>query len=395
MADSVHLFVSLECAAGYALFDVYAMEEIGGLLQDAMDTVTDLQRFGRAVKLQSFQPFSSAAEALENANAISEHALSQTLYNFLELNLPNNDNDDDDQEEEEEDGKKKKKKKKTKKRSSSGGGPMSSFSLGVLDPALATAIAENLHISCRSDDTVREILRGCRLHLEYFVKGLQATTTTTTTGGSTSSTNTRIKAELGLGHSYSRSKVKFNPARSDNMIIQSIALLDQLDKDVNTFAMRVREWYSWHFPELKDIVKDNIMFARAAAVVQNKKNLVQEAAQGKSSSSSSPPPSSSSLSIQSQLLEIVGGDESMVEQIVAAAKTSMGMDCSDIDMMNIVNFTSRMVKLAEYRKQLSLYLTDKMSIVAPNLSALIGDTVAARLISKVRVFVPLYSLVCV
>ena len=77
---------------------------------------------------------------------------------------------------------------------------MSSFSLGVLDPALAMAIAENLHISCRSDDTVREILHGCRLHLEYFVKGLQATTTattTTTTGGSTS-TNTRIKAELGL-----------------------------------------------------------------------------------------------------------------------------------------------------------------------------------------------------
>ena len=67
------------------------------------------------------------------------------------------------------------------------------------------------------------------------------------------------------------------------------------------------------------------MFARAAAVVQNKKNLVQEAAQCKSSSSPPPP---SSLSIQSQLLEIVRGDESMVEQIVAAAKTSMGMDCS-------------------------------------------------------------------
>ena len=133
MADSVHLFVLLECAVGYALFDVYAMEEIGGLLQDAMDTVTDLQQFGHAVKLQSFQPFSLAAEALENANAISEHALSQTLYDFLELNLPNNNNND---QEEEEDGKKKKK-KKTKKRSSSGGGPMSSFSLGVLDPAMA------------------------------------------------------------------------------------------------------------------------------------------------------------------------------------------------------------------------------------------------------------------
>lgn len=46
------------------------------------------------------------------------------------------------------------------------------------------------------------------------------------------------------------------------MIIQSIALLDQMDKDLNTFAMRVREWYSWHFPELKELVKDNYMVSR-------------------------------------------------------------------------------------------------------------------------------------
>merc|ERR1719416_354175 len=58
------------------------------------------------------------------------------------------------------------------------------------------------------------------------------------------------------------------------------------------------------------------------------------------------------------------------------------MDCSAVDMVNIVNFTQRMVKLAEFRKQLVSYMTDKMAIVAPNLSTLIGDTVAARLISK-------------
>ena len=61
------------------------------------------------------------------------------------------------------------------------------------------------------------------------------------------------RAQLGLAHSYSRAKVKFNVNRSDNMIIQAIALLDQLDKDLNTFAMRVREWYGWHFPELAKI----------------------------------------------------------------------------------------------------------------------------------------------
>lgn len=52
------------------------------------------------------------------------------------------------------------------------------------------------------------------------------------------------------------------------MIIQSIALLDQMDKDINTFAMRVREWYAWHFPELKEIVKDNFQYAQCAAYIR-------------------------------------------------------------------------------------------------------------------------------
>jgi nucleolar protein 56 len=330
MADATTLFTLLESAAGYALFEVVAFEEIGALQGDS----TDLGRFGRAVKLKAFQPFESAAEALENANAVSEHGMSGTLHNFLEMNLP-----------------------KASKKSSK----TSAFSLGVIDPALATSISEGLGgISCRSDDTIREVVRGCRMHLESFIKGLS--------GGASE------KAQLGLGHAYSRSKVKFNPARSDNMIIQSIALLDQLDKDVNTFAMRVREWYSWHFPELKDLVKDNIMFARAAAYITDK-NSLSPPTDGDGAEEASPK--------LTGLVEIVG-DEETAKAVIAASRTSMGMDCSSVDMINIVNFTERMVKLAEYRKQLSLYLEDKMNIVAPNLSALIGDTVGARLISKVR-----------
>ena len=45
-------------------------------------------------------------------------------------------------------------------------------------------------------------------------------------------------------------QVKFDVNRADKHIIQSIAILDTLDKDINTFAMRVKEWYGWHFPEL-------------------------------------------------------------------------------------------------------------------------------------------------
>ena len=59
----------------------------------------------------------------------------------------------------------------------------------------------------------------------------------------------------------------------------------------------------------------------------------------------------------------------------------MGTDISPIDLINISNFADRVVSITAYRKSLQTYLHDKMNIVAPNLAALIGDTVGARLIS--------------
>jgi nucleolar protein 56 len=55
--------------------------------------------------------------------------------------------------------------------------------------------------------------------------------------------------------------------------VQAIALLDTLDKDINTFIMRVREWYGWHFPELAKIVNDNFQYARIVILVKDKATL--------------------------------------------------------------------------------------------------------------------------
>jgi len=144
------------------------------------------------------------------------------------------------------------------------------------------------------------------------------------------------------------------------MIIQSIALLDQLDKDVNTFSMRIREWYSYHFPELVKIVPDNYMFAKSAKFIKDRKNLTQD---------------------QLEDLEEIVMDSAKAQAIIDAAKMSMGMDISIVDLMNIELFAERVVKLSEYRKKLSTYLHNKMNLVAPNLQSLIGDQVGARLIS--------------
>ncbi|CAJ0753062.1 7054_t:CDS:2 [Entrophospora sp. SA101] len=217
---------------------------------------------------------------------------------------------------------------------------------GIIDKSLAGSIKTELGYNCETGELVLELIRGIRLHADKLLSQVK--------GGELH------KAQLGLGHSYSRAKVKFNVNRADNMIIQAISLLDQLDKDINTFAMRVREWYSWHFPELVKIVNDNYLYAKLAKFIRNKSDLTEDRLE--------------------DLLPIVN-DEDKARQIIDAAHSSMGTDIAELDMVNICHFADCIIDLVEYRKHLSEYLLDRMNNVAPNLSALIGEVVGARLIS--------------
>ena len=219
--------------------------------------------------------------------------------------------------------------------------------LGVEERGLAQSIKSTLNIDCDATERSLEIIRGIRLHAEKLLAGLEM--------------GDMSRSQLGLGHAYSRAKVKFNVNRSDNMIIQAIALLDQLDKDVNTFAMRVREWYGWHFPELVRVVPDNYQYAKVCSFIGDKTTL-------------------SDASVE-PLAELLEDNDTLARNIVDASRASMGTDISPIDHLNIRNFASRVIHLFEYRKSLQAYLSEKMGVVAPNLSSLIGDTVGARLIS--------------
>merc|ERR1712060_978493 len=84
--------------------------------------------------------------------------------------------------------------------------------------------------------------------------------------------------------------------------------------------------------------------------------------------------------IISKLEEIVM-DSAKARAVYDASKSSMGMDVSAVDLLNIDMFATRVIALADYRKMVSTYLQDKMASVAPNLATLIGETVGARLIS--------------
>jgi len=56
------------------------------------------------------------------------------------------------------------------------------------------------------------------------------------------------RMSLGVAHGLSRYTLKFSAEKVDIMIIQAVSLLDDLDKEINNYTMRLKEWYGWHFP---------------------------------------------------------------------------------------------------------------------------------------------------
>ena len=310
-----------ESSVGYAIFSViHQPDTVGNRLKEVQSSVQDLARFGKMVKLTSFAPYQGAAQALENANDLSEGLVSDYLTSVLEINLPKS-------------------------------GKNSKVVLGVGDRNLAGSIkAAFPGLQCETGETseiVADLLRGIRQHAPKLLKQLQ--------DGDVE------RAQLGLGHAYSRAKVKFSVQKNDNHIIQAIATLDHLDKSINLFSMRCREWYSWHFPELIRIVSDNQTYSRLALFIGDKKRLSDDDLY--------------------DLTAQVNDDAGIAQSIIDAARVSMGQDLTENDMETVTDFAGKVVKLSEYRKQLHGFLIAKMGIVAPNLAALIGEVVGARLIS--------------
>jgi nucleolar protein 56 len=119
---------------------------------------------------------------------------------------------------------------------------------------------------------------------------------------------------------------------------------------------------SWHFPEMAKIVSVNEQYAKLVLAIGDKSRLNDDDLH--------------------EIAAVVDDDEGIAQAIIKAARTSMGRDLSEADMEIVMAFAKRTASLAAYRKQLSNYLGSRMNQVAPNLAALIGDTVGARLISK-------------
>ncbi|SGZ26111.1 BQ5605_C024g09836 [Microbotryum silenes-dioicae] len=302
------MLVLFESSVGLALFKIK-----DGKLDDKQlyKQFDDPESASNLVKLQAIHRYTSTASAVEDMTSIGEGKVSKALKKFLTDEITGN------------------KKLKSEK-------------LAVAEPKLAGAIAKKLELSVISDSTVNDLYRGIRQQLSTLLGDIDPKDLST--------------MELGLSHSVSRYKLKFSPDKVDTMIVQAIALLDDLDKEINIYSMRVKEWYGWHFPEMGKIVSENITYAKVVKAMGFRTNY--------------------NTTDFSAILP-----EELEETLKSAAAISMGTEISDTDLNHILLLADQVISITQYRSELFDYLRNRMAAIAPNLTALVGELVGARLIA--------------
>jgi len=152
-------------------------------------------------------------------------------------------------------------------------------------------------------------------------------------------------------------RVKGAVEKRDLIIAQAIQTLDDLDRTINLFMGRIREWYGIHFPELDRLVEKHETYARLVLELGSKENFTVEK------------------------LEKEDLPKAKAEQIAKVAESSMGADITETDLAQIQALCKNVLGLYQLRQNLEQYLDSAMEEVAPNTKALVGSLLGARLIA--------------
>lgn len=303
------MLILVETSAGYALFNVEKEKKLSSVdnILKVFESAESTQKY---VKLHAFKAFKETKSAVESLSALFDGEVPSDLSKFLKKNIIKKEIED---------------------------------KLICYDKKVASAIQKELKINCEYSESYLHVFRGLRQQLTNLIEGLNE--------------EDLKHSSVGLSHNFYRHKLKFSVDKVDVMVIQAVGLIDDLDKELNNLAMRLREWYGWHFPEVGKLLADNLVYSKVIlhlGMKTNAKNI--------------------------SFAEIVK-DHDLEAQIKEAAEISMGSEISVQDEINIRELAVQVIQLSEYRASLMEYLKKRMKVVAPNLTELIGEMVAARLIS--------------
>ncbi len=174
----------------------------------------------------------------------------------------------------------------------------------------------------------------------------------------------KVAAELGIPAGKAESlmrevnrlitRERMKDVGRDQILVQAVNSLDDIEEAVNRLVERLREWYSLHFPELDDIVSSHEMYARLVVDIGSRDSYV-----------------SADLNV----------DPEFTKRIVDASKDSLGVDFTEDDLRAVKALADPVTTLHAKRGEIEAYVSKLMEEIAPNLNALAGPLLGARLIA--------------
>ncbi|WP_178647365.1 NOP5/NOP56 family protein [uncultured Methanobrevibacter sp.] len=141
-------------------------------------------------------------------------------------------------------------------------------------------------------------------------------------------------------------KLKELSKSEDKHLIQAINSIDDIDEAISKLIERIREWYELYFPEM-NVIHNNETYIKLIAENKSKEKIIE--AKGDAFS-----------------IDIDEFDEDEINS-------------EDIEILN--DYANSIYELQKTRKNIEKYIDVKMESIAPNLKALVGSTLGAKLIS--------------
>jgi nucleolar protein 56 len=141
-------------------------------------------------------------------------------------------------------------------------------------------------------------------------------------------------------------------------ITQTVQLLGEIDTSLNGLSSRVREWYGLHYPELSRIIRDHQSYLRFITEIGDRS------------------------SVKPDIVEALGLQRRETNNIIKGAEGSMGAPLSGDELIEVQLLANQVLSLYEYRGKLTDYISGIAVQVAPNVSALAGPTLTAKLIER-------------
>ena len=152
-------------------------------------------------------------------------------------------------------------------------------------------------------------------------------------------------------------RIKGASEKRDLIVAQGIQTLDDLDRTVNLFMGRLREWYSIYFPELDRLIEKHETYARLVITIGYREDYLQEN------------------------LEKENIPKERAAIVAKTAESSMGADVSVADLQQIQLLAKSVLEFYELRKSTEHFVDRTMEEMAPNVRAVAGALLGARLIA--------------